>query len=154
MSKPKIYVASSWKNVILVRMEAAYMRNRGCEVDCFADDSTGRFTFCWTEMTRDKETWEQLSARLDAQMFLRYDKTKKAFAEDKKWLDWADTVVLILPAGKSAHLESGYGKGQGKRLFIYSPGGFQKGEFDVMYGFADGLTTRRKVLLNWVKREF
>jgi hypothetical protein len=42
-----------------------------------------------------------------------------------------------MPCGRSSHLEGGYAKGQGKRLFLW--GDFAKGEFDVMYGLADGL---------------
>jgi hypothetical protein len=48
-------------------------------------------------------------------------------------------VVLILPSGKSSHLEAGYAKGCGKKLYII--GGFVKGEFETMYGFADGMFT-------------
>ena len=44
---------------------------------------------------------------------------------------------MVLPSGKNAHLEAGYAKGIGKKLFVY--GDFTSGEFDVMYGFADGL---------------
>ena len=44
---------------------------------------------------------------------------------------------MIHPCGKSAHLEAGYAKGSGKLLYMW--GSFPKGEFDVMYGFADGM---------------
>ena len=61
----------------------------------------------------------------------------KAFQEDRKMIDWADAVILILPSGRSSHLEAGYAVGRGKKLFIL--GGFERGEFETMYGFADGL---------------
>jgi len=35
------------------------------------------------------------------------------FSFDKQWLDWADTGVLVMPAGKSGHLELGYLIGRG-----------------------------------------
>ncbi|MBU1172967.1 MAG: hypothetical protein KKD44_25685, partial [Proteobacteria bacterium] len=57
--------------------------------------------------------------------------------EDRKWLDWSDCVIMLMPCGRSSHLEAGYAKGQGKLLYIY--GVFPRGEFDVMYGFANGL---------------
>lgn len=44
---------------------------------------------------------------------------------------------MILPCGRSAHLEGGYAVGKGKALYIL--GHFPKGEFDVMYGFATAL---------------
>ena len=58
---------------------------------------------------------------------------KDVFEFDKKWLDWADTVVLLMPAGKSAHLELGYSVGRGKETHIVldSPD-----RWDIMYGFA------------------
>lgn len=57
------------------------------------------------------------------------------FNFDKKWLDWADAAVLVLPAGKSAHLELGYIIGKGKKGYVL----FNEGEperWDLMYRFA------------------
>ncbi len=45
-------------------------------------------------------------------------------------------MVLLLPSGRSSHLEAGYGVGSGKELFIF--GDLPVGEFDAMYGFAEG----------------
>lgn len=57
------------------------------------------------------------------------------FRFDKKHLDMSDTVVLVMPAGKSGHLEFGYSIGMGKRGIVY----FDKEpeRWDVMYRFAD-----------------
>lgn len=129
----KIYIASSWKNTVLARHVARELKAGGLEVDCFCDPSTGRYVFHWTEFV-DRE--EDL-AKYNAIEFLEDRRTQRAFIEDKKWLDWADACVLVLPAGRSAHLEAGYAAGQGKPLFI--TGIFAKGEFDVMYGFAQRL---------------
>lgn len=126
----KIYLASSWKNVAQVKELAGYLSSKGFEVDNFTDDSKGRFVFHWSEIGDIYE--------LDAINFLQDERAQRAFEEDKKWIDWADAVVLLLPAGRSAHLEAGYAKGTGKLLIIV--GDFPKGEFDVMYGFADLLT--------------
>ncbi|KFN07251.1 MULTISPECIES: hypothetical protein [Paenibacillus] len=128
----KIYIASSWKNAEQVQTLAAQLREVGFQVDDFTDDSRGRFVFHYSEFAGLEE--------LDAISFLQHDQARRAFNEDKKWLDWADAVVLLLPAGRSAHLEAGYAKGCGKRLVIYQPGRFPTGEFDVMYGFADLIT--------------
>ena len=125
----KIYIASSWKMENVVKDLALLLRGEGHEVDCFCDDSNGRYVFHWSEIANKEE--------LDAISFLADKRTQKAFREDKKWLDWAEICILVVPSGKSAHLEAGYIKGQGKRLLIY--GEFPPGEFDVMYGFADGL---------------
>ena len=128
----KIYLASSWKNEAEVRAWAECLREEGHEVDAFCDDTTGRFVFPYSEIGDPKE--------LDAINFLEDERSQKAFLEDKKHIDWADVVLLILPAGKSSHLEAGYAVGSGKTLIIWQQT-FPKGEFDVMYGFADFITS-------------
>ncbi len=112
---------------------ARRLRKEKFEVDCFCDESTGRYVFHWSELVEEEEDLK----KLDPINFLKDPRTQRAFKEDKGWLDWADTCILVLPAGRSAHLEAGYEVGKGKRLFIY--GELKIGEFDVMYGFADGL---------------
>lgn len=129
----KIYIASSWKNQKRVLMLAERLEQEGFEVDAFCRATDKRFAFHWSEFVDD----EVELLKYDAISFINDLKVQRAFREDKSWLDWADTVVMLMPCGKSSHLEAGYAVGQGKRLFIY--GFFPKGEFDVMYGFADGL---------------
>ncbi|MCK5616639.1 hypothetical protein KAR91_83030 [Candidatus Pacearchaeota archaeon] len=125
----KIYIATSWKMEKYARLMAKELREVGHEVDCFCDESTGRFVFSVKKlkgMPIDK---------LDAITFLDTKEAQKAFKEDKKWIKWCDTLILLLPSGRSAHLEAGYAKGIGKEVIIV--GEFPNGEFDVMYGFAD-----------------
>lgn len=129
----RIYIATSWKMENIAKGLTASLRERGHEVDCFCDQSSGRSVFHWSVFV-DKE--EDLK-KYDALSFINEPQVRQAFREDRNWLDWAEAVVLIVPSGRSAHLEAGYAKGRGKRLFIW--GDFPKGEFDVMYGFADGL---------------
>ncbi|KKK63940.1 hypothetical protein LCGC14_2989230 [marine sediment metagenome] len=61
-------------------------------------------------------------------------------------------MLIGLTAGKSTHLEAGYAKGKGKKLIIYS-GKFPKGEFDVMYGFADMVTDSQAAVLEYLQGE-
>lgn len=56
------------------------------------------------------------------------------FLFDKRHLDRCDTVVLLMPAGKSGHLELGYAIGSGKRGFVCFD--TEPDRFDVMYRFA------------------
>ena len=129
----KIYLASSWKNKEECLSLAALLRSEGHEVDCFCDPSTGRYSFHWSEMVEREEdlaTFDQFHFQADP-------RAENAFREDKRWLDWAEALVLLLPCNRSAHLEGGFAKGQGKRLYILGP--FPPGEFEVMYGFADGI---------------
>lgn len=144
----KIYIASSWKNAEMAFSTAIYLRKRNFVVDVFCDNTTGRYVFHWSEMliSPDKSI-----SKLNAITFLEDKRSQRAFKEDKKWLDWCDACVLVLPAGNSAHLEAGYIKGQSKELIIYAPLGFPQGEFDVMYGFADLMTDEIEKVIKELK---
>jgi hypothetical protein len=52
-------------------------------------------------------------------------------------LQRADTVVLVMPAGKSGFLELGWALGQGKRGYILFDG--DPDRIDIMMQFADGI---------------
>ena len=136
-----INIATSWKNESEVKKLAALLRSSGFDVDDFTDDSRGRFVFHYSELGPIDQH--------DAISFLKYAKAQRAFQEDKKMIDWADAVILLLPAGKSSHLEAGYAKGSGKKLIIYQTE-FPKGEFDVMYGFADLITTNLAEIMQYL----
>lgn len=57
---------------------------------------------------------------------------------DRKHLIRADSVLLVLPAGKSGHLELGWAIGAGKKGYILLD---DAERWDVMYKFADIVTT-------------
>lgn len=57
------------------------------------------------------------------------------FSFDLKHLNRCNIGVLLLPAGKSGHLELGYMRGQGKKCFIWTPPNDTE-RWDVMYQFA------------------
>jgi len=59
---------------------------------------------------------------------------RNVFEFDRRHLERADAVVLVLPAGKSGHLELGWALGQGKRGYILLDD--DPDRFDVMYQFA------------------
>ncbi len=62
---------------------------------------------------------------------------KHIFAFDKHHLDRADIGVLVMPAGKSGHLELGYLTGKDKSTFILWPDGEPpKDKWDIMVKFA------------------
>lgn len=56
------------------------------------------------------------------------------FHFDKWHLDASDAAVLVMPAGKSCHLELGYMVGRGKPTFILFDE--EPERFDVMHNFA------------------
>ena len=60
---------------------------------------------------------------------------RNIFEFDKRYLDAADIAVLVLPAGKSAHLELGYFMPKPTFILLDDPE-----RWDVMYQFATGVT--------------
>lgn len=74
------------------------------------------------------------------------------FEFDKKHLDEADVVVLLYPAGKSAHLELGYSLGKGKRGFILMPEEPADNRWDVMLLFADGVAYSVEELVGMLRQ--
>lgn len=56
---------------------------------------------------------------------------------DRHYLERSDTVVLVMPAGKSAHLELGWALGQGKKGYILLEE--DPDRYDVMYNFTYGV---------------
>jgi hypothetical protein len=55
------------------------------------------------------------------------------FEFDKRHIDSSDIVVMVMPAGKSAHLELGYAIGMGKEAHILFDA--EPDRFDLMYNF-------------------
>ena len=128
----KIYIASSWKEMCMVIHWRDLLMSYGHEVDAFCDRRCDRHIENFTE----SGNFDGLPDKLTEITAQKEDRIRKVFEEDKKWIDWADAVLLILPSGKSAHLEAGYAKGTGKIVVAYS-NSFPLGEFEVMYGFMD-----------------
>lgn len=71
------------------------------------------------------------------------------FEYDRSHLDRCGTGVLVLPAGKSGHLELGYMIGQGKPAYILLDK--EPERFDVMYRFATGVTNSKEELREWLR---
>lgn len=62
---------------------------------------------------------------------------KHVFAFDLFHLNRADAGVLVMPAGKSGHLELGFLAGKGKKTYILFNEVPER--YDVMYQFAEGV---------------
>lgn len=72
------------------------------------------------------------------------------FNFDKKHLDMADMAILVMPAGKSAHLEAGYMIGQGKKVYILFDE--EPERYDVMVKFATAVFFNEEDLVNELSR--
>ena len=76
---------------------------------------------------------------------------RNVFEFDCEHLLKAEAVVLVMPAGKSAHLELGWMLGRGKPGYILlEPNPLR---FDIMHRFATGLASTVDELIEMLERE-
>lgn len=137
----KVYVIGSLRNPEIPQIASA-LRGVGHEVfdDWFAagpeaDDY-------WSKYEKERgRTYEQA---------LTGHAANHVFHFDKKHLDNCDAAVLVLPAGRSGHLELGYCAGLGKQTYILL--GEDHNRWDVMYRFATKVVPNLRELLIAIKK--
>jgi nucleoside 2-deoxyribosyltransferase len=127
--KRKIYLASSWRNEFQPTA-VALLKYFGHEVYDFKNPAPGNHGFQWSEIDPACQQWpsRKFINALDHPVAI------EGFRLDFEAMAWADAGVLLLPCGKSAHLEAGYFIGAGKDLFIYLA---DPCEPELMYAMAD-----------------
>lgn len=143
----KIYLASSWRNEWQPAMVAA-LRAEGHEVYDFRNPAPGNTGFAWSAIARD---WLDWTPEKFAPLLKSHPVARGGYGLDKAALDWCDTCVLLLPCGRSAHLELGYAIGQGKDSFIFLRA--EKFEPELMYLLARDLVSTMDELLAALRRE-
>lgn len=109
LPKQKIYVASSWRcarqrDVVLA------LRKQGHEVYDFKNPVEGEHGFSWVEIDQNYKTWN-VPQYIDA---LNHPISVHGFNRDHEAMEWATMFILVLPCGRSAHLELGWACGKGK----------------------------------------
>ena len=113
----RIYVASSWRNQYFPEV-VKRLREAGHEVYDFRNPPHGGAGFHWTDIDPDAPNWTYAQYAEG----LRHPLAERQFQADIDALTWADTCVLVLPCGRSAHTEAGWMAGAGKRVIAYIPG--------------------------------
>ena len=124
----RLYVASSWRCARQPAVVAA-LRAAGHEVYDFRNPPA-RAGFGWEEIDGGWKSWSPVAFLLA----LLHPLAEAGFASDFEAMQWADGCVLVLPCGKSAHLEAGWFAGAGKRLFILLD--VMRAEPELMYKMA------------------
>jgi nucleoside 2-deoxyribosyltransferase len=145
--KRKIYLASSWRNPYQPEVLAA-LRAEGHEVYDFRNPAPGQSGFAWSQM--DPE-WKNWNLRQYVHMIENSPVAEKGFGFDKDALNWCDTCVLLLPCGRSAHLEAGYAAGQGKDVLVY----LHQDQFEpeLMYLLCQGFVTNTEEMKIALRQE-
>lgn len=142
----KIYVATSWRNEAqpgVVRL----LRGEGYEVYDFRNPAPGNKGFHWSDIDPDWKNWNPCKFA----NALSHEVAVKGFDYDMRALQEADVVVLVMPCGRSAHLELGYAIGAGKPSAIL----LSDGEPELMYKMVEGvggeLFCSEDELLGWLE---
>jgi hypothetical protein len=101
----KVYVASSWRNTIQPDVVTS-LRGDGHDVYDFKNPAPGDNGFGWRELEgRPREEWD---ADYFAGTVLDHPVAARGFGLDMAALTAAAATVLVLPSGRSAHLELGW----------------------------------------------
>jgi hypothetical protein len=124
----RVYVASSWKNDRQPEVVSA-LRRAGHEAYDFRQPDSGRKPFRWDELSQP--SWNTAAVR----GALCRPEVCETFQSDMAALRNSEAVVLVLPAGRSAHLEFGWAVGAGRRSIVL----LADQEPELMYGMAEVL---------------
>lgn len=140
----KIYVASSWRNNEQPGIVKA-LREAGHEVYDFKNPAPGNNGFHWSEIDPNWKDWtpdQYLNGLL-------HPVAQSGFKSDFDAMKNADMGVLVLPSGRSAHIEAGYFVGSGKPLVIM----VAPGEPELMYLMANTVVSTLTDLLEAVEEQ-
>lgn len=128
----KIYIASSWRNELQPLLVKAF-RESGHEVYDFRNPKPDNAGFHWSEIDPKWQSWT--SKEFKAALF--HPIAVDGFKLDWEAMHWAEACILVLPSGRSAHLEAGYFIGARKPLHIL----LNDGEPELMYKMATNIYT-------------
>lgn len=124
----RIYIASSWRNEEppdIVKI----LREQGHNVYNFRDPPHRAGGFQWSSIDKDWESWSPGAFRM---ALYNAEIASHGYTADMRAMEWAECCVLVLPCGRSAHLEAGWFAGKGKHSYIYLPSEL-KVEPELMY---------------------
>ena len=158
MTNPRpsyVYVASSWRNLM---QQGVVYALRAAGIDCydFRNPAPGDHGFSWRDIggapTGD-EREEPLPKGADLVpvdtylTMIEHPVAIDGYQADFAAMEKADAFVLVLPCGRSAHLELGWAVGQGKRTAILLE---DPAEPELMYRMVDHLAPTLIDLLGWL----
>lgn len=146
MFKTQLYLIGSLRNSYIPELEKAILKN--CPgVEPFAEwHGAGKEA---DDAFKEYHTGLGRSFR-DA---LKSPAAKHIFDFDKHHLDASDGAILVMPSGKSCHLEAGYCVGKGKPVYALYPDGEPEGRYDLMMQFLTEIFYSESELLEFLNRQ-
>lgn len=140
-----IYVASSWRNgyqPLVVKC----LRAEGLNVYDFKNPRLGDRGFSWDEIDPHFRNW----TTRDFVTGLQNPLAESGFQSDFSAMQISNACLLVLPCGRSAHLEAGWFIGQGRTVVIYQP---IKQEPELMYKMASLVSDDMDYITDFLKGE-
>lgn len=142
----RVYVASSWRCPWQPDVVEA-LRTVGHAVYDFKQPlGPGSRGFHWSECGINSQG-ENVSRYLTG---LAHPIAQEGFNRDFGAMQWADACVLVLPCGRSAHIEAGWfiGKGKPTAILLYE----DPVTPDLMYLMADLITPLCSEVIDWLQQ--
>ena len=112
MATVKVYVASSWKTVARQQLVVWSLREAGHSVYDFRNPAS---SFAWKEVATPEQLRDPRRFRDEV---LTHPLARAGFEADMGALRSAEATVLVLPCGRSAHLELGWGARNAKSVVL------------------------------------
>lgn len=144
----RIYVASSWRNLM---QEAVVATLRAAKFDVYdfknPPEATG---FAWSQVSPGYVHGSESMLPAEYVAALAHPRSVEGFESDFRAMNAADTFVLVLPCGRSAHLELGWAAGAGKRTVILLEGADKPMVPELMYLMVDHISPSVFELLGWL----
>jgi len=135
-SQYDFFISGKWRNKDKVLQLTKAIRDKGYSVYCFleSEHSIDRIA---NDPEEDMQNFEKLDWRNDSYV-------KKVFENDMEGQRNSSTFVMLLPAGKSCHIEAGVAYGLGKKCILI---GVQK-EAESLYLIFDMVYLTEEEFLN------
>jgi len=112
--KYQYFIASRWRNKDSVLELTRKLREKGENVYCFIESEASQK---YVEVLH-KDTGKQMEILEAIENWREDPRVKELFKGDMNALRESEAVILLLPAGKSSHIEAGVAYGFGKKLIL------------------------------------
>lgn len=131
----KIYVASSWRNQHQPSV-VEILRSAGHEVYDFKNPAPGQKGFAWSDIDPNWQSWTPEQFRTA----LRHPIALEGYKRDAEAMVAADACVMVMPCGRSAHIEAGFFVGEPRKHLIILLDE-KPAEPELMYNMAGAICT-------------
>ena len=138
----RIYVASSWRNKQQPHIVEA-LRSAGHKVYDFRDPGPRSGGFQWTLLDPEWKSWDIEAYRKALEDPIAFE----GFWLDFGAMNWCEVCVLVMPCGRSAHLELGWAVGACRHTAVL----LTDAEPELMYKMCNYITDNIEDLISWLE---